>query len=156
MGQLPRKNNLEWILKVSNVFATARNFIRPFALLAVTLSLAGFAIRSANAGIIDHIEIRQEGAEAEIRILFANQIEYLRQNSLKNGDIRIYFNFLGPNIPDRLLTPEVKESPPSDIVPHFTIYYPELDSSLSISFAKVVDYHVRAGKDGAASAFSPL
>jgi tetratricopeptide (TPR) repeat protein len=148
---------LEWILKVSNVFRTSRSFIRPFARLAITLLLAGFFIKSANAGIIDHIEILQKGDEAEIRILFTNRIEYLRQNSLKNGDIRIYFNYLGPNVPDRLLTPEVKESPPSDIVPHFTVYYPELDSSLSISFSRVVDYQVRAGKDGRSiSIFTPV
>lgn len=157
MGLWPRKYDLEWILKFSNFIGTARSFIRSFALLAITLLLAGVAIRSANAAVIDHIEILQEGAEAEIRILFVNRIEYLRQNSLKNGDIRIYFNFLGPNPADRLLTPEVKESPPSDIVPHFSVYYPELDSSLSISFAKVVDYHVRAGKDGRSiSIFTPV
>ena len=144
-------------MKVSNVFETSRRFIRPIALLAISFLLAGVAIRSANAGIIDHIEILQKGDEAEIRILFTNRIEYLRQNSLKNGDIRIYFNYLGPNAPDRLLTPEVKESPPSDIVPHFSIYYPELDSSLSVSFAKPVDYQVRSGKDGRSiSIFTPV
>ncbi|MGC2047143.1 MAG: outer membrane protein assembly factor BamD, partial [Gallionella sp.] len=144
-------------MKVGNVFETSRSFIRPIALLAISFLLAGVAIRSANAGIIDHIEILQKGDEVEIRILFTNRIEYLRQNSLKNGDIRIYFNYLGPNVPDRLLTPEVKESPPSDIVPHFTVYYPELDSSLSVSFAKVVDYQVRAGKDGRSiSIFTPV
>ena len=144
-------------MKVSDVFGTSRSLIRPFALLAITLLLAGFAMRSANAGIIDHIEILQKGDEAEIRIQFTDRIEYLRQNSLKNGDIRIYFNYLGRNPGDRLLTPEAKESPPSDIVPHFSIYYPELDSSLSVSFAKPVDYHIRAGKDGrSVSIFTPV
>ncbi|MEO8332324.1 MAG: hypothetical protein ABI479_07810 [Gallionella sp.] len=151
------KNNLEWILKVSIIIGTARKSIRTFALLVITILLAGVAIRSANAGIIDRVEIRQAGAEAEIRIVFADQIQYLRQDSLKNGDIRIYFNFLGPIAKDRLMVPETRESPPSDIVPHFTVFYPELDSSLSVSFAKVVEYRVSPSKDRRSiSIFTPV
>jgi len=144
-------------LKEGNFIRTASSLIRSIAVLSFTLSLAGFSIRPANAAIIDHIEILQKGDEAEIRIQFTDRIEYLRQNSLKNGDIRIYFNYLGRIRGDRLLTPEAKESPPSDIVPHFSIYYPELDASLSVSFAKPVSYQIRAGKDGRSiSIFTPV
>jgi len=132
------------------------NLVRSVIMLALALLMMGVAMRSANAGIIDHIEIRQAGDEAEIRILFVTQIEYLREASLNNGDIRIYFNLLGFNALDPRLVPENKESPPSDIVPHFSVTYPELDSSLSISFGKVVSYHVRAGKNGRSiSIFTP-
>ena len=136
------------MLKVSDVLRTMRGLVRSAILLAIVLLSMGVAIRPAYAGIIDHIEIRQEGAEAEIRILFVTQIQYLREGSLKNGDVRLYFNLLGVDAVDSRLIPESKESPPSDIAPHFTITYPELDSSLAISFGKVIDYHVRPGKDG--------
>jgi tetratricopeptide (TPR) repeat protein len=146
-----------WVLKEGYFIRTASCLIRSIAVLSFTLFLAGFSIRSSNAAIIDHVDILQKGDEAEIRIQFTDRIEYLRQNSMKNGDIRIYFNYLGRNRGDRLLTPEVKESPPSDIVPHFTIYYPELDTSLSVSFAKPVSYQIRAGKDGRSiSIFTPV
>lgn len=123
------------------------NPVRSVIMLTLALLMMGVAMRPANAGIIDHIEIRQAGDEAEIRILFVTQIEYLRQASLDNGDIRVYFNLLGVSASDHRLVPENKEAPPSDIVPHFSVTYPELDSSLSISFGKVVNYRVRPGND---------
>lgn len=116
----------------------------------------GVAMRTANAGVIDHIEIREAGNEAEIRIVFITQIQYLRQAALSNGDVRIYFNLLGISALDPRLVPENKQSPPSDIAPHFSITYPEIDSSLSISFGKRVDYRIRLGKDARSiSIFTP-
>jgi hypothetical protein len=144
-------------LKVSSILQSTRNLVRSTILAMLTLLMMGIAIRSAHAGMIDHIEIRPAGAEAEIRILFVTQIRYLRQASLKNGDIRLYFQLLGIDALDTRLVPEKTESPPSELIPHFTISYPELDSSLSLSFGKSVDYHVRPGKDGRSiSIFTPV
>jgi tetratricopeptide (TPR) repeat protein len=144
-------------LKVSSILQSTRNLVRSTILAVLTLLMMGIAIRSAHAGMIDHIEIRQQGAEAEIRILFVTQIRYLRQASLKNGDIRLYFQLLGVDALDTRLVPENKESPPSELIPHFTVSYPELDSSLSLSFGKSVDYHVRPGADGRSiSIFTPV
>ena len=145
------------ILKVSSVIKLTRNLARSLALVVLSLLVMGVAIRSAHAGMIDHIEIRPAGDEAEIRILFVTQIRYLRQAYLKNGDIRLYFQLLGVDALDTRLVPENKESPPSDLVSHFTVSYPELDSSLSLSFGKSVDYHVRPGTDGRSiSIFTPV
>ena len=121
------------------------NMVRSVILLLLAMLMMAVAMRSAHAGIIDHIEIRQAGDEAEIRIMLVTQIQFLRQSSLKNGDIRIYFNLLGIDALDSRLVPETRKSAPSDIVPPFTVTYPELDSSLSISFGKPVDYHIRTG-----------
>ncbi|MBI3478803.1 MAG: hypothetical protein HY016_00350 [Nitrosomonadales bacterium] len=127
---------------------------RSIALL--TIALLTVAATSAHAQIIDRIEIKRAGDEAEIRIAFVTQIQYLRDASLKNGDIRVYFNLLGVDALDPRLVPENKEAPPSDIAPHFSVAYPELDSSLSVSFGKVVEYRVRPGKDGRSiSIFTP-
>ncbi|MGA7595872.1 MAG: hypothetical protein WCA64_11820 [Gallionella sp.] len=113
-------------------------------------------MRSANAGAIDHIEIREAGNEAEIRIVFITQIQYLRQAALSNGDVRIYFNLLGISALDPRLVPDRIQSPPSDVVQRFSVTYPEIDSSLSISFGKRVDYHIRLGKDARSiSIFTP-
>ena len=145
------------MLKISDVLQATRNIIRSVIILILALLTMAVAMRSAHAGIIDHIEIRQDGAEAEIRIIFVAQVQYLRQGSLKNGDVRIYFNLVGVDALDPRLVPENKESPPSDIAPHFSVTYPELDSSLSVSFGKSVDYHVRPGMDGRSiSIFTPV
>ena len=144
------------MLKVSYVLRIISRLARPVIQLTLVLLMIGVTIRPANAGIIDHIEVRQAGDEAEIKILFVTQIEYLRQATLTNGAIRFYFNILGMDALDTRLVPENKESPPSDIAPHFSISYPELDSSLSIRFGKAVDYHVRPGKNGRSiSIFTP-
>ncbi len=143
-------------MKVENFCRATPNIVRVVSILVLALSLMGVAMRSAHAGIIDHIEIREAGKEAEIRIIFITQIQYLRQAALKNGDIRIYFNLLGISALDPRLVPESRKSAPSDIAPQFTITYPELDSSLSISFGRPVDYHIRIGGDARSiSIFTP-
>jgi len=143
-------------LKVSNYFLASQHLARSVIMSLLTLLIMGAAMRSANAGIIDHIEIREAGNEAEIRIVFITQIQYLRQAALSNGDVRIYFNLLGISPLDPRLVPDRIKSRPSDIAPQFTVTYPEIDSSLSISFGKRVDYHMRLGKDARSiSIFTP-
>jgi hypothetical protein len=111
----------------------------------------------ANAHVIDRIEINRVGDEAEIQIKFDVKIQYLREASLNNGVIHIFFNILEAD-PDRdHLVPEAMEPPPSGLAPHFSVAYPELDSSLSIKFDEVVKYRVRAGRDGRSiSIFTPV
>jgi hypothetical protein len=125
--------------------------------LASTLLLLHIAIKPAYAEVIDRIQINQAGDEAEIRIQFVTRVQYLRQVMLKNGDVRIYFNLLEIDATDPRLTWQKRDSPPSNIVPKFTLTYPEIDSSLSISFGKAVEYHIRPGNDGRSiSFFTPI
>ena len=115
------------------------------------------AIKSAHAEVIDRIQINQVGDEAEIQIRFVARIQFLRQVALQNGDVRIYFNLLEIDPTDPRLVWQKRDSPPSNIAPRFTVTYPELDSSLSISFGKMVDYRVRPGNDGRSiSFFTPI
>ncbi|MBI3481040.1 MAG: hypothetical protein HY016_11910 [Nitrosomonadales bacterium] len=126
-------------------------------LFALALGALLFAVKPAHAEIIDRIQINQVGDEAEIQIRFVSRIQFLRQVALKNGDVRIYFNLLEIDPTDTRLIFQKRNSPPSNIVPSFTVAYPELDSSLSISFGKVVDYRVRPGNDGRSiSVFTPI
>ncbi|MCR4305007.1 MAG: hypothetical protein NUV63_12435 [Gallionella sp.] len=151
-------------MKASVVLPAMRNpvlpftrLLRPLTLLAVALLLAGFAIRPAHAHSIDRIEINQAGDEAEIQVIFDVRIQYLREASLKNGEVHIFLNLLEADPEGARLVPEARDSPPSDIAPHFTIAYPDLDSSLTIKFDKAVNYRVRPGKDGRSiSIFIPV
>ncbi len=111
-------------------------------------ALFGFLTPQANAEVIDAINVNQSGDQAEIQLHFITRIQYKRQVALKNGDIRIYLTLLDIKSDDPRLQWEKKDSPPSEIVPPFTVTYPELDSSLTLSFGKTIKYRVRAGKDG--------
>jgi len=133
-----------------------RSLTRPFNLLVVALVLNGIAIKPAQAHVIDRIEINRAGDEAEIQIQFDMKIQYLREASLNNKDIHVFIKLLEAD-PDPSLVAEAKESPPSDIVPHFTVRFPELDSSLAITFDERVAYRVKPGKDGRSiSIFTPV
>lgn len=134
-----------------------QNFTRPFTLFAVALLLSGGAIKSAHAHAIDRIEINRVGDEAEIQIQFDVKIQYLREASLSNNEIHIFIKLLEADPERTRLVPEKKESPPSDIAPHFTASFPELDSSLAIIFDEKVAYRVQPGKDGrSVSIFTPV
>lgn len=121
------------------------------------LLLLGIAVKPAFAEVIDRIQINQAGDEAEIKIRFVTRIQYVRQAMLKNGDVRIYFNLLEIDAADPRLVWQRRDSPPSNIVPHFTVTYPEIDSSLTINFGRFVDYYIRPGNDGRSiSIFTPI
>jgi len=125
--------------------------------LLVTLLLLVAAVQPVFAEVIDRIQINQRGNEAEIKIRFVTRIQFVRQVMLKNGDVRIYFNLLEVDEADQRLVRQKMDSPPSKIVPRFSITYPEIDSSLTISFGKPVNYQIRPGNDGRSiSFFTPV
>jgi tetratricopeptide (TPR) repeat protein len=145
------------MLKVSDVLRAVRNFARPIILLVAALLLAGVSMSQAYAHVIDRIEINRVGDEAEIQIRFDIKIQYLREASLNNGEIHLFFNPLEADPDLDRLVPEATKPPPSGLTPHFAVAYPELDSSLSIKFDEVVNYRVRAGRDGRSiSIFIPV
>jgi tetratricopeptide (TPR) repeat protein len=133
-----------------------RNLARSFSCLAVALLLSGIGIETSQAHVIDRIEINRVGDEAEIHVQFDVRIQYLREASLKNGEIRVYIQLLEADPDSISLVPEAKDSPLSDITPHFSVAYPGLDSSLTIKFDNEVSYRVRPGGDGRSiSIFTP-
>src|SRR5450759_580926 len=103
-------------LKATSDLRTKRNFTRPFTLLAVALLLSGVATKSAHAHVIERIEIKHAGDEAEIQILFDVRIQYLREASLNNNDIHIFIKLLAADPARTRLVPEAMDSPPSDSV----------------------------------------
>lgn len=135
-------------MKINQKLYTIKNYIHSFITLSLLLSLLGITTQHVHAEVIDRIEINQVGDEAEIQLHFITRIQYKRQAVLKSGDIRIYVTLLDIESDDPRLVWEKKGSPSSDIVLPFTITYPELDSSLTLSFGKVVKSRVRAGSDG--------
>lgn len=135
-------------MKIYNALQFRRNCIRTFTFLASALLLSGVAIKSASAHVIERIEINHVNDEAEIQIQFDVRIQYLREASLNNNDIHIYVKLLEADPDSDRLVPEALDAPPSDFATHFSVSYPELDSSLAIHFDEKVTYRVQPGRDG--------
>jgi hypothetical protein len=129
-----------------------------FCFLIWSYLLLVLAAPSAHAEVIDRIQINRSGDEAEIKIFFVTHIQFMRQAMLKNGDIRLYFNLLEADTADQRPVKQRRDSPPSSLVPPFTLTYPEIDSSMTLSFGKRVEnYYIRPGADGhSISFFTPI
>ena len=95
------------------------------------------------AQVLDHIEIVETPTAAEIHIVFNARALYLRHTPSQQGDlIRIFLDF--PDLDRSLRFPrELASSPPSDLVPKFTVTFPDQGTNgLSIQFAKPVQFRV--------------
>lgn len=98
---------------------------------------------SVSAQVLDRIEIVETPMAAEIHIVFNTRTLYLRHTPSEKGDlVRIFLDF-----PDqdrsRRFAREPAASPPSDLVPKFTVTFPDqATNGLSIRFAKPVRFKV--------------
>ena len=136
-------------MKINQVSDTIKKYARAVVGFGAVALLLSISSPSAYAQAIDDIKIIEMGETANIKLHFIAPIRYERTLAMKNGDIRIYVKLRNIKPDDPRLTREVLDSPPSDIIWPFTVTYPELDSSLTVSFlGKKLRYRVRAGKDG--------
>jgi len=95
------------------------------------------------AQVLDHIEIVETPTAAEIHIVFNTRALYLRHTPSEKGDlIRVFLDF-----PDqdrsRRFARELAASPPSDLIPKFTVTFPDQGTNgLSIRFERPVRFRV--------------
>ena len=98
---------------------------------------------SAAAQVLDRIEIVETPAAAEIHIVFNTRALYLRHTPSEKGDlVRVFLDF-----PDqdrsRRFARELASSPPSDLIPKFTVTFPDQGTNgLSIRFERPVRFRV--------------
>lgn len=113
------------------------------ALLATLLVSA-----SACANVIDSIDIVRVEDKARITIRFATEVQYLRHGPDDEGKfLRIFFRVLKPGFSESDVMQETLRSPPSDLIPRFSVAYPELVNGMLISFAKTTKFSVSPGGD---------
>lgn len=112
--------------------------------LVALVTLGGLvAPGSVSAQVLDRIEIVETHQAAEIHIVFNTRALYLRHTPSEKGDlVRIFLDF-----PDqdrsRRFARELAASPPSDLIPKFTVTFPDqATNGLSIRFAKPVRFRV--------------
>jgi tetratricopeptide (TPR) repeat protein len=108
------------------------------------LTFAGlWAAAPVAAQVLDRIEIVETPIAAEIHIVFNARALYLRHTPSQQGDlIRVFLDF--PDLDRSFRFPrELASSPPSDLVPKFTVTFPDQGTNgLSIQFAKPVRFRV--------------
>ncbi len=102
--------------------------------------------------ILDKVEIIQTATEADIHIDFQTQIRYIRHSPTKDASrIQIFLEFpeyqsLGLPIPTKR---EFLNSPPTTLVPAFTINFPDQKTnSVAIRFKKPVKFRVSPDSSG--------
>lgn len=98
---------------------------------------------SARAQVLDRIEIVETPTTAEIHIVFNTRALYLRHTPSEKGDlIRIFLDF--PDLDrSRKFARELAASPPSDLVPKFSVTFPDqATNGLSIRFDKPVRFRI--------------
>jgi hypothetical protein len=112
--------------------------------------VALFLLASANAfaNIIDTIDVVRVGDQAELTIRFSTEIQYTRHSPENEGKfLRVFFRVTKPGFSEREAMQEVRRSPKNDLVPPFTVAYPELINGMLITFSKSTQFVVRAGDD---------
>jgi predicted double-glycine peptidase len=120
-------------------------FKRAFALFALFAGCVGGAFANAEAPaargeLIEAIDIERRGNEAFITIRFSVPIEYKTHTPAESGaTLRIY-----PGIPggEKSPTRGMMRLPDTDMVPPFTVSYPEPDDALLVEFDQPTRFEV--------------
>ncbi len=114
-----------------------------FLVGGIVLCASLWTSESASAQVLDRIEIVETPTTAEIHIIFNTRALYLRHTPSEKGDlIRIFLDF--PDLDrSRRFARELAASPPSDLVPKFSVTFPDQGTNgLSVRFEKPVRFRV--------------
>jgi tetratricopeptide (TPR) repeat protein len=99
--------------------------------------------------ILDKVEIEQTPTEADIHIEFQTQVRYLRHFPVDKeaSRVQIYLNF--PQYKTLPTAREFLNSPPSDLVPVFSVNFPDQKTnSIGVRFKKPVKFRVTPDSSG--------
>lgn len=103
---------------------------------------------SALAHIIERVEVKSAGDEAEIVIQFETQVQYLRHAPLDEGSkLNIYFKVLGIDA-DPTSVIEKTVIAKGGLFSGAAFQYPQPDSSLLVEFPASTTFRVRQGNEG--------
>ncbi len=103
----------------------------------------------AEAQVIDRVDLQRSGKEVEIAIRFTAPAQYLQHAPLDFGkSLRIYARLTRASEQQPEVGKETTRLPATDLIPRFTLTYPEADGALSIDFDTPTQFAVRNGSDG--------
>jgi hypothetical protein len=135
---------LETAMRYSTI---PRWFFKRLLTLCLLAAVAFFGI-DANAQFFDRIEIARKGKEAEIRLQFSVQLQYLSHTPPGEGELlRIAVRLVNSSLPPGEQVQETMRSPATDLVPDFTVTYPDLNDAILVTFSRPTRFSVRPGTD---------
>lgn len=141
MGLKLKKNTAWFALSLGRFFVG-------FAKLVGILVASSLLAANAFANVVDSIEIARIADHAQITIRFTTEIQYLRHGPEDEGKfLRVFFRVTKPGFVENEVMQETLRSPKSDLIPRFTVAYPEVVNGMLINFAKTTQYAVRPGGD---------
>ncbi len=123
--------------------------------LAYRLSLASligiavlFVPSLARAELLDEILVQRVGDDAVIEVRFSLRVQYLRHFPKEEGDVlRVNVALVAVDGLPPLAVREIRRSPQNDLLPPFTVTYPDQSGAVLIEFAKPVKFKVGPGSD---------
>lgn len=105
-------------------------------------------IGQAEAELIDRVEVRKAGQEAEIVIRFESQVQYQRHAPLTNGALlQVFLSLPGGSFTTNSALRETLTQAAPGLLRPFTLTYPDLNGALSIRFDAKTSWRVRPGAD---------
>jgi len=127
---------------------------RGFALLRRQLSIWLFALVAliapglARAELLDEITVTRVDDTAVIEVRFTLRVQYLRHFPKAEGDtLRVNVSLVPTNGIVPLAEREIRRSPQNDLLPPFTVTYPDPSGAVLIEFAAPVKFKVGPGND---------
>jgi len=120
-----------------------RHVVAPVFLCGI-LTLAGLLSPAlTTAQVIDRIEIVETPTEAEIHIVFNTRAFYLRHMPSDKGDFVTIFLDFPDQDRSRRFARELTASPPSDLIPKFTVTFPDRGTNgLTVRFERPVRFRI--------------
>ncbi len=114
------------------------------AALCVGLMAGGPAhAEKARGDLIEGVDVERRGDDALIKVRFTVPIAYVRHSPAESGtSLRIYPGLTGAA---ESTTRGVLRLPKTDMVPQFTVSYPEPDDALLIQFDRPTRFEVQPG-----------
>lgn len=124
------------------------NFGQLLRFIAFSALLVLLGSRNASANVIDAIDIARVDGQAQVTIRFTTEIQYLRHGPEDEGKLlRIFVRVTKAGFLEQEVMQETVRSPKSDLIPRFSVIYPELVNGMLITFEKPTRYIVRPADD---------
>jgi len=130
--------------------ASHRQQTRSFHLRLVWLAglAALFAPSLLRAELLDEISVTRVDGMAVIEVRFTLRVQYLRHFPKEEGDtLRVNVSLVPTDGIIPLAEREIRRSPQNDLLPAFTVTYPDPSGAVLIVFEKPVKFRVGPGSD---------
>jgi len=133
-----------------NALVSRRHSLRTSGARAVLATCALLAAGVTRAQLLDSVDVHSKGDNAEIVVRFATPVQYLRHAPPAAGrTLRVYLQLTGGmGIQPGDLLPATLRPPKNDLVPKFTVTFPDSGNALMIEFDRETRFSIQPGADG--------